>query len=111
MQNYFIQVIWNYTNDKKLHSLKLRSHCRAIRYERHNCTFVADRGGSLKFKVLIQSDAGQYVLIRFVALECDMITIAQFLMTRSATIWSLLQILSDTFGQDCPDRVHDRVQT
>ena len=88
-----------------------RSHCRVIRHECHDCHFVADRGISLKSKVLIQSGAGRYVLIRFVALGCNMITIAQFLMTRSATIWSLLQIRSDTFGQDCPDRVHDGVQT
>ena len=27
------------------------------------------------------------------------------------TIWSLLLIRSDMFEQDCPDRVHDRVQT
>ena len=38
-----------------------------------------------------------------------MIKIAKFLMTRSAMIWSLLQIQSDMFGQDCPDRVHDGV--
>ena len=49
--------------------------------------------------------------IRFVALGCDRIMIAQFLVTRSATIWSLLQIRSDTFEQDCPDRVHDGVQS
>ena len=60
-----------------------RSHYRAIRYKRHDCPFVADRTISLKFKVLIRSEADRYILIRFGALGCDMITIAQFLMTRS----------------------------
>ena len=48
----------------------------------------------------MRSDIGRYVRIRFVAHGCDMITIAQFLMLRS-----------DTFRQDCPNRVHDEVQT
>ena len=38
-----------------------------------------------------------------------MITIGQFLMTQSATNWSLVQIQSHTFGQDCPDGAHDGV--
>ena len=40
-----------------------------------------------------------------------MITTAQFLMTRSATILSLLQRRSNTFGQDCPDRVQDLIRS
>ena len=58
-----------------------RFHCRAIHYERHDCPFIAYRGISLKLFVYIRSDAGLYVLIRFVVLGYDMITIAQFLTT------------------------------
>ena len=72
-----------------------RSHCHAIPYERHDCQFVTDRGISLKFKVLIQSDAGRYLLIQFVALGCDMITIAQFLMPRSGLSFRYDQIRLD----------------
>ena len=65
------------------------------------------------FEILgfLRSDAGRYGLIRFVALGCNMITNAQFLMTRSATILSLLQRRTDARGQVCPDRVHDGMQT
>ena len=59
----------------------------------------------------IRLDAGWYVLIRFAALGCDKITIVHFLMTRSVTIGSLLQIQWDTFRHDCPDRVHHEMQT
>ena len=57
----------------------------------------------------MRSDAGRYVLIRFVALGCDMITIGQLLVIRSAMIWSLVQIhvRSQTFEQERSDRVHD----
>ena len=57
----------------------LGSNCRAIRYERHNWLFVADRGTSLKCQVWIRGDASRYVLVRF---GCDMITIGQFQVTR-----------------------------
>ena len=67
-------------------SLMLGSHCRAIRYERHVWPFVADRGISLKFQVWIRGDASRYVLIRFVALGCDMVTICQFHVSRSVTV-------------------------
>ena len=70
-------------------------HCRAIHYDCHDCPFVADHGISLKFWVLIQRDAGRYVLIRFIALGYDMITIAQFLMTRSGTSFRYDQIRLD----------------
>ena len=57
--------------------------------------------------IWVRSDAGRYVLIRFVALGCDMITIGQLLVIRSAKIWSLVQIRSQTFEQERSDRVHD----
>jgi hypothetical protein len=72
----------------------LGSHCRAIRYERHNWPFVADRGTSLTFKVWIPGDASRYVLIRFAALWWDMVTIGQLQVTWTVTIWSPVPIRS-----------------
>ncbi|KAG1664823.1 Aquaporin-10 [Nymphon striatum] len=73
-----------WTTQKKICELRAKSkffemrgsHCRAIRYERYeryDWPFVADRGISLKFQVWIRGDASRYVLIRFVALGCDLI--------------------------------------
>ena len=44
-------------------------HCRAIRYERHDCQFLAECGISLKFPTWILRDEGRYVHLRFVELE------------------------------------------
>ena len=55
------------------------------------------------------SDTGRYFLIRYIALGCDIITIGQFLVTRSATTWCLVYIRLHTLRQDCPDWVHDEV--
>jgi hypothetical protein len=78
----------------------LGSHCRAIRYERHDLPFVADRGTSLKCPVWIRYDASPYVLVRFGALGCDMVTIGQFQVTRSVTIWCPVQIRSYTIWNE-----------
>ena len=70
----------------------LRSHCRAIRWERHGWSW-----DFFEIKAWIRSDAS-----RFAALGYDIITIGQFLVTRSG----LVQMRSHTLGQDCPDWVH-----
>ena len=68
----------------------LRSHCRTIRCDRHDWPFVADRGISLRFHVRIRGDGSRYVLIRVVAIGCDLlisrVTICHGLILRSDTI-------------------------
>ena len=62
-----------------------RSHYRGVCYECHNWSFVSDRGISLRFRLGCVVMRVGYVLIRFVALGCHIITIGQFLVTRSVT--------------------------
>ena len=49
----------------------LRSHLSAIRYERRDGPFAADRGTLLVFQVKIRGVESPYVLVRFVPLGCD----------------------------------------
>ena len=88
---------YRYSPHVAITDVMLRYHCRAIRYERHDWPFVADRGISLKFQVWIRGDEIRYVLIRFVARGCDLFTICQFQGSRSVTVLSSVQIRSHTF--------------
>ena len=49
----------------------LRSYLSAIRYERRDGPFAADRGTLLVFQVKIGGVESPYVLVRFVPLGCD----------------------------------------
>ena len=49
----------------------LHSHLSAIRYERRDGPFAADRGTLLVFQVKIRGVESPYVLVRFVPLGCD----------------------------------------
>ena len=81
----------------------LRSHLSAIRYERRDGPFAADRGTLLVFQVKIRGVESPYVLVRFVPLGC----MCQYPVTRSVTKESPVQIRSRTFEYDDPDGVPD----
>ena len=61
----------------------LGSHCRAIRYERHDWPIVADRGTFVKFHVWIRCATSRYVPIRFVAIGCDLVTMCHVQVPQS----------------------------
>ena len=61
-----------------LATLMLGSHYLAIRHERYDSSFVADRGTFQKCQVWIRCDTSRCVLIRFAMLGIDLITICQF---------------------------------
>ena len=72
-----------------------RSHLRAIYYERRDLSIASDLGTFLEFHVWIRNDTSRCVLIRFVPLGCDDVTIGQFLVIRSLLQGSYDHIRSD----------------
>ena len=81
----------------------LRSHLSAIHYEPRDGPFAADRGTLLVFQVKIRGVESPYILVRFVPLDA----MCKYLVTRSVTKESPVQIRSRTFEYDDPDGVQD----
>ena len=81
----------------------MRSHLSAIRYERRDGPFAADRGTLLYFKL-------RYEVLRVHTFWYDLFRLdamCQYLVTRSVTKESPIQIRSRTFEYDDPDGVQD----
>ena len=74
-----------------------RSHLSAICYECRDKSFTSDLGTFLEFHVWIRNDTSRCVLIRFVPLGCDDVTIGQFLVI---PLW-----LQDSYDYIRSDRI------
>ena len=72
-----------------------RSHLSAICYGRRDKSIASDLGTFLEFHVWIRNDTSRCVLLRFVPLGFDDVTIGQFLVIRSWVQGSYDHIRSD----------------